>query len=70
MGQWLLIERDLHDVYGIDAGDQALMGSRSWRWLRVRILGLFDATPLYVPLADGSVRTVPGTRLGRHFQQD
>jgi len=66
----LLIERDLHDVYGIDVGDPVLMSSRSWRWLRVRILGLLDAAPQYVPLTDGSVRIMPGSRLGRHFQQD
>ena len=52
---------------GIDVGDNTLMAGRSWRWLRVRILGLFDAEPQHVPLADGNVRTMPGTRLGRHF---
>ena len=44
------------------------MGARSWRWLRVRILGLFDAAGQHVPLADGSVHTVAGSRLARHFQ--
>ena len=46
------------------------MAARSWRWLRVRILGLFDCTPIYTALADGSVRVTPGSRVGRHFQQD
>ena len=50
-------------------GDKTLMRSRSWRWLRVRILGLLDADLQYVPLADGSVTTVPGSRLGRHFRK-
>jgi hypothetical protein len=28
---------------GIDIGDRALMASRSWRWLRVRVIGLLSA---------------------------
>ncbi|MBD5787106.1 hypothetical protein IF650_13040 [Cellulosimicrobium terreum] len=39
---WSLVECDLHD-HGVDVDDDALMGSRSWRWLRVRILGLLAA---------------------------
>jgi len=53
----------------MDVGDPVLMTSRSWRWLRVRILGLLDARLQYLPLADGSMLPVPGSRLGRHFQQ-
>ncbi|MDA8440492.1 MAG: hypothetical protein M0Z51_16760 [Propionibacterium sp.] len=45
------------------------MASRSWRWLRVRILGLLDAPGEFVTLADGSMLPAPGSRLGRHFQQ-
>jgi hypothetical protein len=40
--QWALIEADLHETYGIDVGDRALLRARSWRWLRVRILGLLS----------------------------
>jgi hypothetical protein len=29
----------------IDVEDSALMRARSWRWLRVRILGLLDVPP-------------------------
>lgn len=39
---WLLIEADLHEFYGIDLGDRALLRSRSWRWLWVRIVGLLS----------------------------
>jgi hypothetical protein len=49
--QWPLVEADLHEVYGLDVGDDALMRARSWRWLRTRILGLLSAD----------------TRLCRHF---
>jgi hypothetical protein len=37
---WALLEADLHQHYGIDLGDKALLRSRDWRWLRVRIVGL------------------------------
>ncbi|MEV0444504.1 hypothetical protein AB0I84_29185 [Streptomyces spectabilis] len=33
----------MHEVYGIDLGDPHLMRARSWRWLRVRVLGLLSA---------------------------
>ena len=39
---WDLVENDLADR-GIDVGDDALMTTRSWRWLRARILGLLSA---------------------------
>jgi hypothetical protein len=45
------------------------MASRSWRWLKIRILGLLDSRMQYVQIADGSMVPVPGSRLGRHFQQ-
>jgi hypothetical protein len=34
-----MVEQDLQDV-GIDLGDRTMLRTRSWRWLRVRILGL------------------------------
>lgn len=40
--QWQLIEADLHEVYGIDLDDRDLLRARSWRWLKVRIVGLLD----------------------------
>lgn len=33
---------DLHERYGIDVGDRALMRARSWSWMRLRIAGLLD----------------------------
>lgn len=39
---WALIEADLHEVYGVDVGDEQLLRDRSWAWLRVRILGLLS----------------------------
>lgn len=38
---WTLVEADLQDR-GIDVDDPALMGARSWRWLRTRIRGLLS----------------------------
>jgi hypothetical protein len=32
----------LHEVYGIDLSAPGLLRERSWRWLRVRILGLLS----------------------------
>ncbi|MFE7017554.1 hypothetical protein ACFVAQ_45045 [Streptomyces sp. NPDC057651] len=43
LGEWPLVEADLHEVYGIDVGAPGLLAERSWRWLRVRILGLLSA---------------------------
>ncbi|RSD22257.1 hypothetical protein EIY87_09335 [Amycolatopsis eburnea] len=40
---WALVEADLHELYGVDAGDLALMKARPWRWLRVRIQGLLQS---------------------------
>ncbi len=40
--RWALVEADLHERYGVDVEDRALMRSRSWRWLETRILGLLD----------------------------
>lgn len=34
------MENDLQDR-GIDLGDRELLSRRSWRWLRVRVQGLF-----------------------------
>ncbi|MFI0739347.1 hypothetical protein ACH4PU_14845 [Streptomyces sp. NPDC021100] len=42
LGEWPLVEADLHEHYGIDLGDDRLLRSRSWRWLRLRILGLLS----------------------------
>jgi hypothetical protein len=43
LDHWPLIEADLHEHFGLDVGDRALLRSRSWRWLRVRILALLSA---------------------------
>ncbi|MFD8611082.1 hypothetical protein [Streptomyces sp. NPDC059631] len=43
LDEWPLIEADLHDQYGIDVEAPGLLQARSWRWLRVRILGLLSA---------------------------
>ena len=42
LGEWPLVEADLHEVYGIDVSAPGLLAGRSWRWLRVRILGLLS----------------------------
>ncbi|MFJ3867912.1 hypothetical protein [Streptomyces nigra] len=43
LDEWPLVEADLHEVYGVDVGAPGLLDARSWRWLRVRILGLLSA---------------------------
>lgn len=43
LDEWPLIEADLHEVYGVDVGEPGLLDTRSWRWLRIRILGLLSA---------------------------
>lgn len=42
LGQWPLIEADLHDTYGIDV-ESGILHERSWRWLQIRIGGLLCA---------------------------
>lgn len=46
--QWAAVETDLHAVYGIDMDTPGLLDTRTWRWLRTRIVGL---------LADPRTRT-------------
>lgn len=41
--RWALVEADLHSEYGIDVDDRDLLRRRTWRWLRIRILGLLAA---------------------------
>ncbi|MBB4915099.1 hypothetical protein [Streptosporangium saharense] len=41
--RWSLVEADLHAEYGVDLDEPGLLTSRSWRWLRIRILGLLSA---------------------------
>ncbi|MGW0134823.1 hypothetical protein [Streptomyces sp. NPDC003299] len=43
LDEWPLIEADLHEVYGLDVEAPGLLDTRSWRWLRLRILGLLSA---------------------------
>jgi hypothetical protein len=42
LSHWTLIEADLQQQYGIDVEDRALMRGRTWRWLRLRIVGLLN----------------------------
>ncbi|MER7047726.1 hypothetical protein [Streptomyces jumonjinensis] len=42
----------MHEVYGLDLSAPGLMQARSWRWLRIRILGLLSTE----------------SRLARHFE--
>lgn len=42
LSHWDVIQLDLHDRFGIDTGDRALMRSRPWSWLRLRIRGLLE----------------------------
>lgn len=30
----------MHQLYGVDLGDRELLRSRSWRWFKVRLVGL------------------------------
>ncbi|MBB5081380.1 hypothetical protein [Nonomuraea endophytica] len=41
--RWALVEADLHSEYGVDVDQPGLLLTRTWRWLRVRILGLLSA---------------------------
>ena len=64
---WPAVEADLHDTYGIDVEDKALMGSRTWRWLSTRVRGLLDRPPAYVAYQSGEhtkFAAVPSTRIG------
>lgn len=45
------------------------MRSRSWRWLRTRVLGLLDVQPTYVLIGDRAHVTYP-TRLARALYPD
>lgn len=42
LDRWELVEADLHQHYGVDCDDRALMRARSWRWLQSRIVGLLS----------------------------
>lgn len=56
----------MHEQFGIDVDDKALMKARSWRWLRTRVSALLDTPPTFVTYGEmGSRMTpVPTTRLG------
>lgn len=41
LGQWSAIERDLHEVFGIDV-ESGVLSHRTWRWLKIRIEDLLD----------------------------
>lgn len=41
LDRWQLIEADLHEVYGVDV-ESGVLRARSWRWLRVRLVGLLS----------------------------
>jgi hypothetical protein len=43
LDEWPLVEADLHEVYGVDIETPGLLDTRTWRWLRVRVLGLLSA---------------------------
>ncbi|WP_330261786.1 hypothetical protein [Streptomyces sp. NBC_00539] len=42
LDEWPLVEADLHETYGLDLSTPGLLQTRSWRWLRVRVLGLLS----------------------------
>jgi hypothetical protein len=51
-------------VYGIDIENRKLLRRRTWRWLRVRILGLLTIPPVVVPTeTDQPALVIPQTRL-------
>jgi len=41
--RWSTVELDLHEIFGLDLEVPGLLRHRSWRWLQVRIAGLFSA---------------------------
>ena len=50
---WIQVVCDLHSEYGVDLTRDVLM-TRSWPWLRTRILGLLHAdTRTYRALTSG-----------------
>lgn len=38
--QWVLLESDFHEFYGVDL--EQVLRERSWRWFRTRVVGLFS----------------------------
>ena len=38
LDEWDALELDLHDRFGVDVEDAALLAARSWRWLESRIV--------------------------------
>ncbi|TDC81923.1 hypothetical protein E1193_13480 [Micromonospora sp. KC606] len=57
---WLLVEADLHERYGVDVDDRALLRARSWRWLETRIVGLLAADTRLNRALSPSADSTPG----------
>lgn len=54
-------------MYGIDVDDEALMSARSWRWLRMRVVGLMSRPSSMFAYTAGEttrIAVVPTTRVG------
>ncbi|MEU9557973.1 hypothetical protein [Streptomyces fumanus] len=64
----MLIEADLHQVYGIDVEDGRADGTggilqrRTWRWLQLRILGLLSTESRLQRHFNPPDDTTPSTR--------
>lgn len=42
LGEWTKLEADFQQHYGIDLTDPTIRRHRSWRWFRVRLMGLLS----------------------------
>lgn len=54
---WGAAELDLHEVWGVDVEDDALMTARSWRWLELRLSDLVLHGPRLAPALKSSARS-------------
>lgn len=67
---WSLIEADLHEVFGIDVADDALLAARTWPWLASRISALLSRPATFVPYKHGDswrMTVVESTRIALAF---
>lgn len=63
LNEWESIAADLHERYGIDVEDDALMLGRSWFWLEDRILALLSTPPVVQFRTAKKSILLPATRI-------
>lgn len=54
----------MHQVYGLDIGEPGLLRRRTWRWLRIRILGLVSTEGRLQRFLSPPEKTPKGGRRG------